>query len=729
MPVITKNHVCELCEAGCGLSVDVDDGKPVAVRANDEDVFSKGFLCPKGLAALALDRDPDRLRTPVRRTPSGDFEPITWDEAFDLVAGRLLAVQNEHGRDSVAVYMGTPIVHKHGALLMRAALLGALRTKNSTSAGSQDTSTRFAASYFLYGSAFSLPVPDIDRTQYFLCIGANPLVSNGSLLTAPNVRERIAAIRKRGGKVVVVDPRRTETARAADEHVAILPGADAAFVLALIQVLVQDGRIGEAELAGFSQGWSEVRGKIGDFLPEKVAQYTGVAAETTRRLAREFAAAPSKVAYARVGVCNNEFGTIASYAVDLLNIAAGALGKEGGALFATPAIDVPLLARITKNDGYARWRSRVRGLPETAGDVPASTLAEEMETAGPGQVRAFLTLAGNPVLTTPNGRRLARALASLDFMVSIDFYVNETTRFAHVILPPCSPFSDDHVDAFFSNVAAHNAFRWTAPAVPRRSDERADWEILLELSYRLGGGPTGVRPLDQVFRALHRFGFRYKPDDTVALALRLGPYGDKFLPWRAGLNAKKARAAHGGIDLGPLQTGFRRRVYHASGLVDLAPPLIMSAFSELLQAVDRPRSASELLMIGRRDIRSNNSWMHNLPRLVSGRPRCVLFVNPADAERLGLTDGAPAMLESRIHSAQVPIRVTDEVRPGVVSLPHGWGHAQSGRWQRVAGENAGVSANDWTDDQRVEAIVGQSILNGIPVLLKAVERGASAVPA
>jgi anaerobic selenocysteine-containing dehydrogenase len=465
-----------------------------------------------------------------------------------------------------------------------------------------------------------------------------------------------------------------------------------------------------------------MRARLREWTPERVAAYTGVEASTLRRIAREFAEARSAVAYARVGVCNNAFGTLASFAVDLLNIVAGRLGEIGGAMFPTPAIDLPMLARLTNSDGFDRWRSRVRGLPEIAGDLPASTLAEEMETPGEGQVRAFVTFAGNPVVSTPNGTRLAAALENLDFMVSIDLYVNETTRFADLILPPCGPFSDDHVDVFFAGAAAHNGIRWSPAPVPRGENERADWEILLELAFRLGGGPTGMPVVDTLFRGARAVGFEYSPNATIDLAVRAGPYGDRFLPWRSGLTGKKIRDAAHGVDLGPLQPGVERRLYHRDGLIDVGPPRIMQAITELAEQVDRPRDPDVLLLVGRRDVRSNNSWMHNLPRLVSGKERCVLFVHSEDAARLGLSDGGTVVLESRVHRGEVPVRITDEVRPGVVSLPHGYGHGASARYQRVAGERPGVSANDWTDDQSVESVVGQSILNGVAVRLRAASR-------
>lgn len=702
--ITTRHHVCELCEAGCGLAVDVDGGAVVAIRGDDSDVHSKGYSCPKGLSLIELHRDPDRLTAPVRRDRSGAFHPITWDEAFDLVATRLLAIRGDHGRDAIALYMGTPVVHKHGALMMRSALAGALRTRNSSSAGSQDTSPRFAASYLLYGNNLVIPVPDVDRTDYLLCIGANPVVSNGSLLTAPNMRGRLRAIRDRGGKVVVIDPRRTETARAATEHVAIRPGGDAALLFAMVGVLIDDGRVDRAWIDRHTRGFAELVDRLRPFRPERVAALCGIDPATIRRLAREFADAPSSVAYARLGICNNEFATLASFAVDLLNIVAGRLGVVGGAMFTTPGIDLAKLAVRFGGNGFARWRSRVRGLPEVAGDIPSSTLAEEIETPGAGQVRGLITFAGNPVLASPNGRRLDRALASLDFMVSIDLYVNETTRHADVILPPCSALSDDHVDLFFGNVAARNVMRWSPPVIPRADHERADWEILLELAYRLGGGPTGRRSLDRVLRLSRRIGLAVTPTTVVKAAIRFGPHRR--------LLARLREQPHG-IDLGPLQPGFAHRVFHRGGRIDLAPPPIVDAIPELERALDRAVAPDQLTLIGRRDIRSNNSWMHNLPSLAAGKPRCVLVVHPDDAKRLSLVDGAAAVLETEIHRGEVIVRVSDEIRPGVVSLPHGWGHPEIAGGQRIAAATIGVSANDWTSDRVAEAIVGQSILNGV----------------
>jgi anaerobic selenocysteine-containing dehydrogenase len=680
-------------------------------------VLSRGFICPKGVAIAEIQNDPDRLHAPMRRTKTGDYETISWDAAFDLAATRVNDIKSRYGPDSVAIYFGNPVVHNHGALMLRNGLQKAVGTRNSFSAGSQDTSPRFAASYYLYGSSLVTPVPDVDRTQYFLCIGANPYISNGSALTAPNIRARMRSIRSRGGKIVVVDPRRTETAKEADEWIAIRPGGDAAFLLAMVGVLIDRQLVDRSTLAD-TTGWPEIEPRVRRLDRRVLAEQCGIPAETIERLALEFVQAPSAAAYSRIGVCNNRFGTLATYATDLLNIAGGRLGTVGGSMFPNPAIDGTLLLRLGKMDGHDRWRSRVRDLPETLGDIPASCLAEEIETPGEGQVHALITYAGNPVLSTPNGRRLADAMEKLDFMVSIDLYVNETTRHADLILPSAWSLVEDHIDLLFPGFSVRNYARWSPPVIAKKEHERTDWEILLELTKRLGGGPTGIGWMDRLFDFLSLFGFRWNPTDSVDSLLRLGPYGDHFLPWSKGLNVKKLHGAPHGIDLGPMQPGYQRRVMHRDKRIHLAAKPVLEALDELAAEVAQPAGNGHLLLIGRREQRTCNSWMHNAPSLVSGRERCALYVNPEDAERSGVRDGEMAVLESRVHTAQVRIQINDEMVAGVVSLPHGWGHGESAPWQKVASERPGVSANDWTDDQLVESFVGQSVLNGVPVTLR-----------
>ena len=707
---------CTLCEASCGLALELEGDRIVSVRGDEDDPLSRGFICAKGVAIADVHHDPDRLRSPMRKTAEGKFEPIGWEDAFTIIGTRLNALRARHGADAIAIYLGNPIIHNHGALLLRAGLVRAFGTRNSFSAGSQDTSPRFAASYHLYGSSLVTPVPDIDRTHYFLCVGANPAVSNGSFMTAPNARRRLHAIRERGGRVVVVDPRRTETAREADQWVPIRPGGDAALLLAMTQTLVADGRVDETAIAAVAHGWPQVRERLPAFTPERVAAQTGIAPETIRALAREFADAPSSVAYSRVGVCNNRFGTLGSWATDVLNLAAGRLGSAGGAMFPTPPIAISAVApHLGLGDGHGRWMSRVRGLPEVFADLPANTLAEEIETPGDGQVRALVVYAGNPVLSVPNSGKLSRALEKLEFMVAVDLYVNETTRHADLILPPAWTLAEELFEAFLPNVAVRNFARFSAPAIARGANERADWEILLEIAERMGGGASGIFLVDRIIRLARRFGLRWSPNITTDMLLRLGPHGDRYLPWSRGLNLKRLAAMPHGVDLGPLEPGIARRVRYRDGRMRLAPDVIMTALAELGKTESSP---PQLLLIGRRDPRTNNSWMHNVPAMVTGRERCVLLVHPDDAARAEVRDGEIAIMESRVHSGPVPVRLSDEMTPGVVSLPHGWGHAASAPWQRVAGDHAGVSVNDWTDDQDVEALVGQSILNGVPVRLR-----------
>ena len=715
---------CNLCEAGCGLKFEVEDNRVVGVEPDENDPYSHGYVCPKGIAIADIHNDPDRLRTPMRRAADGSFHAVSWEDAFALAGARLREIRARHGADAIAVYFGNPLVHNYSGIMMLGALLKALGTRNRTGAGSQDTSPRFAASYYLYGNTLLMPAPDIDRTDYFLCVGANPAVSQGSGMVTPNTRARIRAIRERGGKVVVVDPRHTETAKLADEHVFIRPGGDAAFLLALVHVLADDGRIDRDAVRAIATGWDAVERRLPAFSPERTERVTGIAPSVTRRLAAEFAAAVRGVVYTRVGTCNNPSGTLATWANDVVNIAMGRLGAAGGAMFAEPALDGAQFVRFGGMNGHDRWRSRVRKLPETGCDLPASILAEEIETPGEGQVRAMVTVAGNPVLSTPNGRRLDRAMEQLEFMVAIDLYINETTRHADVILPPCWSLAEDHSPPVAPSVALRTVARWCPPVVQKSEGELADWEIMLRLTHELGGGPTGMKWLDRALSVASRFGWKYDPQHTLDMLLRIGPHGDRFLPWRNGINLKKVKRSPYGLDLGPARGGLHHRLQHRDGKIHLVAEPIMRALAELEEQLQAHQTTNnlDLLLIGRRELRTNNSWMHNIPALVAGRDRCVLYVHPQDAQRAGVRDSEPALLEGRVHSGVVPVRVTDELMPGVVSLPHGWGHAASAQWQSVAGTHAGVSVNDFTDDQRVESVVGQSILNGVPVRLRRVER-------
>lgn len=721
------HRACHLCEAGCGLSFQVEHGKILAVRPDREDPRSQGYACPKGIHIADIQEDPDRIRRPLRRTVSGDFEEVSWEVALGETTERLAAIRKRDGADALGIYMGTPVVHDHGASLVRSGLLEALGTRNSFSAGSQDTSPRFATSWHLYGSSFVVPIPDVQRTDYFLCIGANPIVSNGSAMTAPDMRRRLRALKERGGRLVVVDPRRTETAREADEHVAVLPGGDAALLFGMLRVLLDEGLEDRAAIDATASGFAEVEARVRRLDPKALARSSGVPWDVIARLAREFAAAPSSVAYSRIGVCNSRYGSLATYAGDLLNLAAGRLGAVGGAMFPVPAADLSRMSRLPGMDGHGRRRSRVRGLPETLGDLPSACLAEEIETEGPGQIRGLITYAGNPVLSVPNGKRLDRAFASLEFMVSIDLYLNETTRHADILLPTAWSLTEEHYDVFFANFAVEDYARLSPPVVEKQAEDRNDWEILLALAEGLGGGLSGVGPLDALVRAARKRGYGLTPDHVLDALLRTGAHGDGFLPkplrfgrYRDGLSLAALREMPRGAHLGPMQPGVAHRVLHREGRVRVDPAPFLDAFDDWARDPTAATPADgDLLLVGRREIRSNNSWMHNVPAMVSGRDRCVLTVHPEDAARLGLEDGGTAVLESRIHTGEVPVAVSDEMRPGVVSLPHGWGHQRAAATLRVAGELPGVSFNDWSDDAVTEAVVGQSVLNGVPVTVRA----------
>jgi anaerobic selenocysteine-containing dehydrogenase len=712
-------RTCSLCEAMCGMVITVDGGAVVDVRGDDDDPFSRGHICPKGPAMRDLVEDPDRLRGPVARR-DGRFVPIGWDEAFALAATRLRAIADVHGKDAVGIYLGNPSAHNHGAILMGQGFLGALGTRNRFDANSQDANPRLYACAEMYGAPFAIPIPDIDRTDYFLMLGANPAASNGSVMTLGDVRGRFQALRKRGAKLVVIDPRRTETAVAwADEHHFIRPGGDAALLLAMLQVIFAEGLEDRDALAAGADGVEELRALAGRYPPERVAARTGIAAATIRRLARELAGAERAVAYGRVGTCQNELGSVASWLIDALCVVTGNFDRPGGIMFPEPAADITGLARKLGVTGHHRWRSRVRGAPEIGGQLPAACIAEEIETPGEGQIRGFVTVAGNPVLSAPNGERIAAALARLEFMVSIDMYVNETTRHAHLILPPVPALQRSHYDLVFNLLAVRNVAKYSQPVLPRDPEGKEDWEILYELGMRLGGMRLGGmrlggRALDAGLRLAWRAGVRIAPDRVVDALLRLGP-------WQ--LSLRKLRRAPHGVDLGPLRPCRAKRLATPGARVRLAPPALVADAARVDAWLGR--TADGLVLIGRRHLRSNNSWMHNVHALVKGPDRAALFVHPDDAAHLGVTAGDEVRVTSRVGSVTARAEVTDDVMPGVVSLPHGFGHQGMKPTLKVAGDVAGPNLNALTDDMLLDPPSGTAVLNGVPVTVEA-QAGAAA---
>ncbi|MFT3764667.1 MAG: molybdopterin-dependent oxidoreductase [Minicystis sp.] len=698
-----KYRTCNLCEAMCGLDLTVEDGRVTDVRGDDADVFSRGHICPKGPAIRDLYEDPDRLRRPMRKV--GDRHvPVSWDEALEEAADGIVRVQQKYGKNAVGVYLGNPTTHNHGAILMAQMLLSALRTRNRFDANSQDANPRIFNALQMFGDAAALTVPDVDHTDYFLVLGANPAASGGSIMSLGDVRGRLKGIRERGGKMVLIDPRRTETAAWADEHLFIKPGGDAALLLAMLHVLFAEKRVDEAAVGQIADGLGELQRIAARFAPERVAGAVGIDAGAIRRIAMEFAGAKRAVAYGRVGICTSAFGSVGSWLIEALNVVTGNFDRPGGSMFTKPAIDLSSIVRRLAVGGAGRYRSRVRGLPEVGGMLPATTMADEMETPGDGQIRALVTLAGNPVLSVPGGDRLARALANLEHMVSIDIYLNETTRHASVVLPPRAALERGHYDVIFHSLQVRNTARWSAPVVPPAPDTRDDWSILWDLSVRLHAKRRG--PLaERAARLALRLG---APSDELALdlLLRMGPY--------KGLTMATLRAAPHGIDLGPLVPMRDKRVRTPSRKVQLAPPALTVDLPRLDQWLSEPQNG-DLLLIGRRHMRSNNSWMHNLRPLVKGRDRATLQMHPEDAARRGLAGGATVRVKSRAGEVQTKLEVTDEMMPGIVSLPHGFGHAQAADTLRVAGSVPGPNANEVTDASQVEPLTGTAILNGVTV--------------
>ncbi len=745
---------CNLCEAICGLEFKVKDGVILSIKGDDQDPLSRGHICPKAVALKDIHEDPDRLRRPMKRTGK-DWEEIAWDEAFDLVAGRLKAIQGQHGNNAVAVYAGNPSVHNYGNLTHGVQLTRLLKTRNRFSATSVDQLPHQLVAYWMYGHQFLLPIPDIDRTQYFLVLGANPMASNGSLMTVPDFRGRLKELQARGGKLVVIDPRRTETAEVADEHLFIRPGTDAALLFALLNTLFDEKLANLRQLADFTDGLDEVRAAVAGFTPERVAGVTGIKAGDIRRIAREFAAADGGAVYGRIGLSIQAFGSLCQWAIQLLNIATGNLDRVGGALLTRPAAD--LIASGTIGAGhFGAWQSRVSGRPEFAGELPVAVLAEEILTPGEGQIRALVTVAGNPVLSTPNGAQLDRAFAQLDFMVSLDFYLNETTRHAHVILPPTCGVEHDHYDLIFHHLAVRNTTRYSPPLVAKPEGALHDWEIIAELGSRLTDDPTlkarlRLRPGQMLDIALQsgpygsaqglpqavvvgqvaagalleaaetrvglRPGLSKLPAETVALVQRFVPGIPKGHEQNLSL-AKLKKHPHG-IDLGALEPSLPKRLGTKDKRIRCAIPELLGDLPRLESALFAPGSADSLRLIGRRHVRSNNSWMHNSTRLVKGKARHQLMMHPEDIASRGLVDGKPVRVRSRVGEVVVEVQASDAVMRGVVSLPHGWGHAREGVRLSVAREHAGVSINDLTDDRFLDELSGNAALNGTPVTVEA----------
>ncbi|MCX4600152.1 molybdopterin-dependent oxidoreductase [Streptomyces anulatus] len=722
----TAPRICPLCEATCGLTLTIEGTTVTGARGDRDDIFSRGFICPKGASFGGLDADPDRLRVPLVRGDDGELREAAWSEAFDLIAARIPELTKTHGPNAVGVVLGNPNVHTMAGSLYPPLLLGALRTRNVFTASTLDQMPKHVSSGLLFGEAHAIPVPDLDRTDHLLLIGANPLESNGSLCTAPDFPGRLKALRGRGGTLTVIDPRRTRTARLADRHVAIRPGADALLLAALAHTLLTEKLADPGPLAGHVEGIDELAGALADFTPDAVAAACDVDADTITAIARELAAAPTAAVYGRIGSCTVEHGTLASWLVDVLNILTGNLDRPGGALFPlsatarAPRPAEPGTRKAVPGKGFAlgRWSSRVSGHPEAKGELPIAALAEEIDTPGEDRIRALLVIAANPVLSAPDGDRLDAALTDgLDFMVSVDPYLNETSRHADVVLPPPPPSQSAHFDFAFNGFAVHNQVRYTRAAVPledgRMDESEIHARLVLAVSGLHGAPPSTVDDL-AIGAALTRAGAPEElaagltgengPERRLDLMLRLGPYG---------LTLEQLLAHPHGIDLGPLKPRVTEVLRTRSGRIELLPEPIAADLPRLRRALgDRP---APLVLVGRRHLRSNNSWMHNVGSLTGGSNVCTLQIHPDDAARLGLVDGATARIESSGGGIEAPAEITDTVRSGVVSLPHGWGHSRPGTRMAVAAAHPGANVNQLLDGTLLDPLSGTAVLNAIPV--------------
>jgi anaerobic selenocysteine-containing dehydrogenase len=686
-------RACNLCEAICGLEIKYIGNQVLSIAGDKDDPFSRGHICPKAVALKDIYEDPNRLRYPMRRTENG-WEKISWEEALGEVASKIQNIQSKYGNNAVAMYAGNPSVHNSGTFLAGTGLMRALRTKNIFSATSTDQLPHHFAAWQMFGHPFLLPIPDIDRTDFWLIMGGNPVASNGSLMTAPDVTNRLKAIQQRGGKVVVVDPRFTETAAKADEHYFIRPGTDVFLLLAMLQVVFEEGL---DKTPDYITGLEELKSITQEFLPEMVENQTGIKADAIRTIVREFTKARSAVAYGRIGLSTQAFGGACQWLLNAFNVVTGNIDQTGGAMFTQPAIDI-LASSKGIYDKYNRHQSRVRGLPEFMGELPVSVLAEEILTEGDGQIKALITSCGNPILSTPNGIQLDTAFEKLEFMVSIDIYINETTRHAHIILPPATGLEVSHYDLTFNALAIRNVTRFSEPLFPKAEGAKFDWEILQELTARLTN-------------EYHPDAKLQDPHAKIDLGLQFGAYK---------LSLKELRQQVHGIDLGSLKSCLPDRLQTTDKKIHLTPALLAKDMLRIKKTLQESQLGTDfdLFLINRRHVRDNNSWMHNSERLVKGRDRCTLLVHPQDATLRGIKEGSIVKISSRVGAVRVKVELTDKVMPGVVSLPHGYGHNRAGVQLPTAQAHAGVSVNDLTDDLLLDELTGNAVFGGVPVRIE-----------
>lgn len=701
---------CTLCEAMCGIEVTTKDREILAIVGDKKNPFSEGHVCPKAMALKDLYEDPDRIKMPLEKTEDG-WREISWDNALDKVANSLFAVQQQHGVESVATYLGNPNAHNMGSILFGPYFYRALKSHNRYSATSVDQLPHHIVSRKLFGHQSQIPIPDIDRTQYFMIIGGNPLASNGSIMTVPHIKRRLKAVQARKGKVVVIDPKKSETADISTEHHFIKPGSDALLMLAMINTLFAKQKAIPGRLLDFAPELLDIEHYVAPYSAQKVAEKIGMSTAQIEHLVDDFCAAESAVCYGRMGASVQAFGTLTQYLIMVFNILTGNLDKAGGMMFTQPAAD---LLPHSGRGSMGNFHTRVRKLPAFAGEFPVSALAEEMSVAGDGQIKAMVIGAGNPVLTTPNGQQLDKAFEQLDFVVAVDFFMTETSRHANIILPPVTALERDHYDVVFHNFAVRNSSKYSPAIFPVEEHSKTDWQIYLGLAERLdklNGLPT------QKYDAL----WQKTPTGVVDDMLRMGRYQHDDEP----LNIQTLLAKPHGIDLGPLQQDLPAAIFHNDKKIDMSFDYFMPDLTRLQRhffELETPNDG-RLQLIGRRHLKTNNSWLHNSKRMVKGTDkgwtRCTAQIHPDDATRFSIQDKQVISVSSRVGKISLPAEITDKIMPGVISIPHGWGHNKKGmRWQ-VAEQHAGVSVNDLTDEMVVDELSGNAVLNGVPVWINA----------
>jgi len=704
-------RTCTLCEAMCGIEITHSQGKITSIRGDKDDPFSKGHICPKAVALQDLYRDKDRLTEPLMKTDSG-WKTVSWKVALEATAQGFKSIQKKHGNDAVGVYLGNPNVHNLESMLFGSDFYRSLKTKNKYSATSVDQLPHHLAAMTMFGHPLLMPIPDIDRCDHMLIMGANPIVSNGSIMSVPNVKKRLKAIQTRGGKVITIDPRFTETSKIADQHHFITPGSDALLVMAMIHTLFDQQLVDLARLTDHVENIEKVEKMIEAFDADTVASDVGIKADDIRQLVADFVKADRAVLYARIGVSTQEFGSVVNWLVNLFNILTGCFDEAGGLMLTAPAIDL-VGSKVAKKLKFARFHSRVSHYPETIGELPVVALAEEILTPGKGQIKAMFIGAGNPLLSTPNNSMLEKAFDQLDFIVSLDFFLNETSRKADIILPPPSALERPHYDLVFNHLAVRNYARYSKPLFERKKGQMSESEIYMTLREKMASTDLISTIKAKSYKwVLKRLGVKGMLDKGI----KKGPYADK-------LSIKRLNELEHGIDLGELTPQFPKKILTANGKINLAPDIYLKDLGRLKDTTHltaKPDQEFKFRLIGRRAPRTCNSWLHNSYRMVKGKPACIALINDQDAQSMGIEDGQLIRVTSRVGQVEIPVETTNEIMPSVISIPHGWGHGKNDTNLSVANAHQGVSVNELTDEKFVDKLTGNAALNGVPVSIEAV---------